>query len=171
MPESIFLPCHIQHIELQFLTPTLSYLLNMNVRNLSTVLGWSKKFGNLKSLSLRFAWVHEDLEKLVQMRYECFNRPYGFDLRWQHFLDLFKDMMTEYNSHGKGVAIRLHLDVLKKPGDEHFPSNLDLVAKDLHEVFGGEIWINGRLCYIDSVQLLYAFKPAGDGPDGRFQAS
>lgn len=33
-------------------------------------------------------------------------------------------------------------------------SGVEDLVTDIHEIFGGELWINGTLCFKDSIQVL-----------------
>jgi hypothetical protein len=129
-------------------------------RALEVLSRWAEQARNLRTVTLNVISKKEDMHELMDLR--LFGEPDTTHTRGG-FRDLFKEYLTvlrnswgKYDEQWAGVKRKLELYIghlnersLGQPGE---------MVKELHDSFGGELYIDGRLCYKDGTEVLQPFK-------------
>jgi hypothetical protein len=82
--------------------------------------------------------------------------PNAGEKLFHKYLDILRDSWGRYDGQWPGVERKLELRMASLPeGRSNQPREM---VKELHNAFGGELWIDGRLCYKRGKEILQPFK-------------
>jgi hypothetical protein len=138
--------------------------LENTARALEVLSGWAERAGNLRTVTLNVISKKEDMHELMDLRLFGesditltgeFNPNVGKKL-FNEYLTLLRKSWGKYDGQWAGVDRKLELNVGHL--NEHFPGQPGEMVKEMHDAFGGELWIDGRLCYKDGTEVLQAFR-------------
>jgi hypothetical protein len=133
------------------------------VRVLEVLSGWAQQAGNLQNVTLNVISKKDDMHELMDLR--LFGEPVttpngelnpsiGKNL-FQEYITVLRDSWGKYDEQWAGVNRKLELRV-SHLNDCSIGQPRETV-KEMHDAFRGELWIDGRLCYKDGIEILQPF--------------
>ena len=124
-----------------------------NLAALNAIAAWAKDTGKLKTFTLFPEAFNKD--KIDHYDCLCFDDP-EVRTRDNHYywayLDMLRRNRDQYRDHWVGVTKRIELEEFNPRDYQHVHDPMAFVV-NLHDAFGGELWVGGRLCYRDGEQI------------------
>ena len=79
------------------------------------------------------------------------------------YLEILRNAGESLSGIQRGLVFRIGWDRLSKEKKQHCMDCRELVrlrgvVKEYHDVFGGELWVDGRLCFKDHSQVEEVFR-------------
>lgn len=133
-------------------------------KSLEILSGWAQEAGNLRTVTLGVVAGMQDMHELMELRLFGepedlpngeFNPDVGKKL-FGEYLTVLRDSWGKHDAQWAGITKRLELRV-NRLNDSHVYEPREMV-KEMHDAFGGELWVDGRLCYKDGKEILQPFK-------------
>jgi hypothetical protein len=138
--------------------------LKSTARALEVLSIWAQQSGSLRNVTLCVSSGNTAMHDLMDLRLFGesettftgeFNQNVGAKL-FQQYLKVLRNSWGKYDGQWAGVKRRLELRIgyLKDLAIYH-PKEL---VEELHKAFGGELWIDGRPCYKDGIEIVQPFQ-------------
>lgn len=133
-------------------------------RGLEILSGWARPVGNLQTVTLSVVAGRDDMHDLMELRALENGRllqagiqiQAGWAGKFQKYLSVLRNSWGKYDGQWAGVSRKL--DFMIGYLKEGFICEPWEMVKEMHDAFGGELWIDGRLCYMDGIEVLQPFK-------------